>query len=711
MITDILKKAEMTWREIARLATPLDSNKPVHLGTPKQGDFEAYTDDKSIFVNVDEKKFKKNFEDIIVPAYEDSMHILYGLPKKVSSSEVLPNLVFDNFLFVYFHEQLHPWLCPNSPDDRKKINKALYDGVIKAEPSLSKGEAMMKVNNSKNLIWDIVLNVSFLSKTAGYNNEDLEQKITNVFAKEGRVIDGEPVTHYPQGILPIVYAISANNKTTDIPISLVGAMYSTMSFNNPQTRENVMKFFFEDLKYKKIDKSDSLDILKKMYGGFIHGLSDEALAKAKVDRDEFKKKITEVENLKSSDYEENQKYFISSLTRLFDSPACRYDSLKGFMKVLSPYISLDQKQGSPDQNSTGGGSGDSSDDPADPSDKSQDEMDGDSISDTLDDLLGEMDKKEANDLLGELSDPNNMNGSRKNAKRISVMAADEYYKKNAQCLEVRNPSEHMLSFDIGNKKRWKHIRTDTLTSAEVSRLNVQKLITFQKVTGLPVLIEAGNGFFKLNQYVIEETPQKSYTFQKSGIEIPDNWVFFQDSSSSMGDSNYVGSGCKFDLLNHVKYGLTKGLYEVCRGMKKDLKFGVVDFSDTTRYGGLDSLVKVFESRNHPIKDVSLTPQCGGTSFNSGVFSRIKKDLAKGRTIYTFVTDGEIQGDTTSLYREIEKFSLEKDNAFVFVEIDSTSSFGQDISSLSKKRDSVLYYKVNNVKSIKDKLGKVLIKYG
>jgi len=263
MILQTLKNAESTWRDTVKLATPLDSDKPVIIGTkPRQGDFEAYTDDKSIFINVDEKKFGKNFEDIIIPAYTTSAHKLYSLPK-IPKKELLENLVFDNFLFVHFHEQLHPWLCPNSKQDESKITKAIYDGIKKAEPSLQKSEVMLKTNNSKNLIWDTVLNVSFLSKTAGYNNDDLEEKLSFVFSKNKREIGSLPVLHYPQGILPILYIISANNRTTDIPISLIGGMYSTLSFNNPETREKALEFFLDDLKSKKISNVDAVMFSKR----------------------------------------------------------------------------------------------------------------------------------------------------------------------------------------------------------------------------------------------------------------------------------------------------------------------------------------------------------------------------------------------------------------------------------------------------------------
>ncbi len=723
MMFQILKNAEVTWRQTARLATPLDSDKPVILGTkPRQGDFEAYTDNKRIYINIDTAKFRKNFEGIIVPAYAASAHLLYSFTKPIPQKELLLNLALDNFLFVHFHEQLHPWLCPNSKEDERKITKALYDGVRKAEPKLSKVEALLKVNNSKNLVWDTVLNISFLSKTAGYNNDDLEQKLANVFAQQSRKIDSQPVLHYPRGTVPMVYIISANNRTTDIPISLVGGLYSTLSFNNPDTREKSLEFFLEDLKSKKIPRQDAMGILKQMYLGLVSELDPKELQARGIDKKDFQRRVSTIDDLTNPNYEANQEYFVSAFTRIFDCYLMRYDSLRGFMRVMSPYISLSQKQGSPDPNSKGGsrgggqGKGDGGGEKGD--EKNQDELDGDSMADTLDDLLGELDKKEADDLLGEAANAGAMSGygaggaGRNLLRKIDTIAAEEYYKRNAEIIDVRNPSQEDVSFDLGTLKKWRLVRTDTLTPADVSRLNHGKIITFQKTTGLPVLVDAGRGFFKLNQYVFEETPQKSYQSQLTGIEIPDNWVLFQDSSGSMsGSSAYVGTGNKFDVLNRVKYGLQKGLYQVCKQMKKDLRFGVVDFSDTTRYSGLDSLVAIHEARTHPVKEVSLNPQCGGTVLNSPVFSRIEKDLAPGKTIYTLITDGEIQGDTDSLYKRIVNVSEKPQRAFVFVEIQSSSSFGQRMKSLSKAKSNVLYYHVSNVKSIKDKLGSVLIQYG
>ena len=711
MILDILKNAEATWRDIASLATPLDADKEVVIGskTKSHSDFEAYTDNKKIYININnEKKFQKNFENIVVPAYKIAASRLYDVPNQISESELLINLIFDTFLFIHLHEQLHPWLCPNSKYDEKTITKTLYDGIKEAEPMLSKAEVLYKVNNCKNLIWDTVLNISFVSKTSN-SDDKLEQKIEFVFAEKNRKIEFQPVTHYPSGILPIVYMTSAQNRTTDIPISLIGAMYATLSYNDSGVRQKAIDVFLEDLENKKIDEKKALGILKDMYNGFISEINNAELLEKGIDKTEYRKRISTITDFANPDYEDNQRYFVSSLTNIFDTPSMRYASLKGFVKVLSPYISLKHKQGSPDPNTMGHGS------PGGSGDQSEEEMNGDSMAQTLDDLLGTLDEDEADELMGEVAN-DDMSGRKKGPssnirKKISIISADEFYKKNADIIEVQNPSQENVSYDLGKKERWKLVKSQTLTAVRVSTLNHQKIMAFQRATGLPVLMEIGNGFYKFNEYRLEESPLKSYSSQKTGIEIPDNWVLFQDSSGSMTTStSYVGSGNKFDLLNRVKYGIKKGLYHICKEMGKDLLFGVVDFSDSTLYKGLDSLVKIYEARTHPIKEVSLTPQCGDTFFNSKVFDKIKKDSAPGKTIYTFITDGDIHGNTAPLFDAVEKFSSDPQNAFLFIEIASKSRFGEQIKDLSKKNPSVMYERVRNVSSIKDKLSSVLIRY-
>jgi hypothetical protein len=178
----------------------------------------------------------------------------------------------------------------------------------------------------------------------------------------------------------------------------------------------------------------------------------------------------------------------------------------------------------------------------------------------------------------------------------------------------------------------------------------------------------------------------------------------------MTNGDYVGSGDKFDVLNRSKYSIMKGLYEASKTLKKEINFGVVNFSNVTQFSGLDTLVKIYDTRLHPVNGVSLTPQCGGTQINANVFKTIETQLKRGKTIYTFISDGDIYGNTTSLYNEIDRFSSKKDCSFLYVDVGATTAFGKKIKDLSGRKPSVIYKKVSNIGQIKEQLSDVLIVY-
>ena len=710
MITDVVRQAGTFWRDIARLAMPQDASVEVVYGkNPKsQAPFEAFTDNKKIFINInDEGKLEKDLEKIVLPVYSHDAAALYGVANHISKAELLPNLGLDAFLFIHFHEELHPRLCPTDKRDQRKIAKALYEGLRASQP-LPRAATLRQVNNCKNLIWDTVLNVSYMQQVTDMR-EVLAQKVSFVFGKRGRVIERQPFDRFPHGIVPIIYMMSAANSTTDIPISLMGAMYATMSYNASDVRKKALDIFFSDLRHKNL--SDGMKVVQAMYKGLVHFVPEGELHKLGMTKKEFASHVALVDDIGNAAYEANQAYLHRALTRLFDTPGARYAALKGLAMVLQPFISLDEKQGSPDGRTQGTGDPDDSD--GDPKDGSPDDdaADGNSMGNTLDDLLDELDPDEADKLAQDAAkDGDGTGGAGPSvASPVSIAAADQYYKKNAEALELRNPTKKDVSVDLGPRHRWKLTSSVTLTSAQVAQLNHKGIITFQAATKLPVLMELGQGSYRLNSYQLQTTHAKSFTTQLSGIELPDNWVLIQDSSSSMGGGAYVGSGSKFDRLNHVKYGLMKGLYTACKLLGKDMRFGVVDFSDITRYEGLDSLIKVYDARHHPIKDISLTPQSGNTKLDLDVFARIRRDLTPGKTIYTMVTDGALENDASSVLRAIQG-AVAKDAAFVLVEIGVRSPLGVAVDALSKTNPAVLYRPVGNVKAVKDKLGSILVKY-
>ena len=60
-----------------------------------------------------------------------------------------------------------------------------------------------------------------------------------------------------------------------------------------------------------------------------------------------------------------------------------------------------------------------------------------------------------------------------------------------------------------------------------------------------------------------------------------NVIFHVDSSGSMGPSNYVATGSKYDTLMHVCYGILKTLKKASQEMKKPIQIISANFSNGT----------------------------------------------------------------------------------------------------------------------------------
>lgn len=710
MSMKVLSESRDDFKEIVSLTYPVFEDMPVVIGSKpnSKSTFSAHTDNRSLFVNVnDPNKLEAEFQNFIVPKYQPSSDILYGVKSRVGNVELQPALEYDFFMFLFGHELFHPRHCPVSKEDQRQISKSLYQGIREVEPSLTPKEALFKVNNCKNLIWDVVVNTNFINKTG--SDDALAKNIKHVFEKNDRKVGNQKVKAYPSGIGPIPYIISAEKNTTDKAISLMGTLYSSLSFNDKAAREEALQTFAKDLDKKGMSDQASKKRMNDIYLSFVSELKAKNAKEAGIDIKEYTARAQNLLDPNNADHIKDQKYVLDSLVKIFDTSSLRYDSLKGLAKTMSDLISMSQKVGSPDPNTSGYGDGHAEGGEEEDTDGSG------SMSDTLDDLLGSLDGKDADDLLDDLTKNPYGSGRRdpqsKAKSALGMMAVDEFYKKNADVIELHGSRTEYQYQDIGMKKKWKIKSTKTLTEAELSRLDINKMLAFQEASGLRVLTRLDNGYYKLNEWKTVETNRKSSTLATTGIEIPDNWIPIIDSSSSMTPAgDFVGSGNKYDTLMRVLYGIENGLYKVCKDMKKDLNYGVVNFSDATQYRGMDSFIKVHESRSNDIKKVKLEPQCGSTYLDNRIFSRIRKDLKPGKTVFTQITDGQIFSDTDRLYNIIDAIGRQKDNAYLFMEIANSSELGSKLSSLSRVNKGVQYYHVNNVKDIKDKMQSVLINY-
>ncbi len=651
---------------------------------------------------------------------------------------------------MLFHELYHPLVCPNSKEDEEYISCAIHDGLKERIPNLGAKEYVYLVNNCKNLIWDFILNIAFIARSSGFKRDILKEKISFVFKERKRMIEDQDIRYYPKGVLPLIYLISAKNRRTDVLISLVGIFYATLSYNEPNIRKRSITVFLDDLKKKGIDNAIALEALTEMYKGLVLEIENSLLINMEIDKTEFLKRSELVVDFYNMNYEKNQDYFIEKITEIFDSYSTRYLGVKGLIKALSEFMSFLEKQGSMDQNTSSwggmssegmsgeagdtgrgedeekesgeGGEGKKRD--GEGGEKSEEEMGAGSLAETIDDLSEKLGKKEIDKILDEMSkNPNpNVVGKKSGAGKgsggkgagssggfgqatidtIATFAKDELYKRNAEPIDIRGPRMGFAIMDLGKQVRWEFKSSLDLTSAELASLDITKIMQTQITTGLPILMELTKDRYKLNEFYIAESPVRGWGPQQYDTEIPDNWVLFLDSSGSM-------CGSSFELLLRTTYGIKKGIFEICKKLKKDLKFGVVNFSSATIYSGMDSFVKIYTSRIHKTKQVLFQEQNGGTHIEISVFDKIKKELKPGKVVYTLITDGYIDNED-AVYKEVEKIALTKENAFLFIEASARSNLGQKIEKLSKTFSNVIYKKVDKIEDIKDQLKSILIKY-
>ncbi|MEW6365332.1 MAG: hypothetical protein AB1714_11950 [Acidobacteriota bacterium] len=712
MIEGVLAEAVETWRRIVELAYPIYAATPVVLGRHPESPapFEACTDNRRIFVNINnEAELESGFSGFAVPHYRDGAAGLYRIPARMSDETLLRNLEFDTFLFVLDHELLHPLVCPNSRDDERAISRAILAGFKKVRPELSGKELLYFVDNCKNLLWDFVVNVAFLASAA---SGILREKIRFVFARSARQIEGCDVSKFPQGVVPLMYLLSAKNRRTDVLISLAGLFYSTIAIADAGTRRRSVELFLDDLRAKGVCAPEALDALRGIYRGLVGEMDDSVLLEHGITRAEFLERVDLVADLANPKYGENQQHLLAAIHDILDDPSTRYPAITGIARAIVPFVSAFEKQGSIDQRTSSHGRGDE-----EVPESSEEERAG-SLAQTLEDLSSDLGKEGVDKILREIAgDPNPARPAGSKGKQgagagggfgkatidaLAAFAKDELYKRNAASIEFRMPSAGVALVSLGKQVRWELKSSQDLSSAELASFDLLRVIDAQMTTGLPILMELTADRYKLNEFRLAESPVRGWAPQQYDIDVPDNWVLLVDSSGSM-------CGDPFDLLLRITYGIKKGIFEICKKRGKDVHFGVVNFSTTTIFGGMDSFLKTYTARTRKTKQVLFEEQNGGTHLEAPVFGKMKKELKPGTTVYTLLTDGYIDNED-EVYKEVEKVAHTSKSAFLYVEVSSASGLGRRLEKLAKSFSNVLYRKVGKIEDIAESLKTVLITY-
>ncbi|MBI5390685.1 hypothetical protein HZB02_04295 [Candidatus Woesearchaeota archaeon] len=703
-ILQALDAAESTFREAAKTEFPLFADIPIVKAPEDQNNkrhWMFYTDLKEIHLDV----FKPDdvdrlFDEEILPRYAAAF------PTQLPPEALKKRLVHDNFLYLDNHELFHPVFCPNSKSDEELVDKALYEGIRKTEPSRSREQTLAKVGNVRNAAWDQVIDTEqFHAFTQG----SLEQRLANLLPAAHPTA---PLPHMPDGVISIFDVIElAYSKEQDkkekfdsLFYPLTRAVYAYL-FTESHTMRKPLVDYFKDQILKQMTAKNYEAVITAALDGFILSLTQQQLQLARINPATYQ---ADVHNLVSN---YDQPTVDASHTRLIDNirtvltdTQCRYDALYGFIQPLAPYISLskEEKRHGTHMQGTGQGTG-----------QSTPNQTGGNAEQALQNLANALDPKEAQQLLSEVGNsPGGIGaGSGTKEARLTNLARDEFYKRSSPAIPIKSAKYEPMSVDLGKRLVPVHIQTRHLRPEDVVNLNLDKILEFQQETGITQLFQLSEQVYQFDVYGWQEFQDTDVTYAPTGLELPANVILHVDSSSSMGDPAYVNTNQKYDTLMHVCIGLLKTLYKAKNEMQKPVWVRSANFSNGTILSNAIELSEMYETPNNEAKTVLMGFQNGGTTYTATAFDTIASENKPGKTVHIFATDGGLHSDCQeSTYQAIERTARLPDTSILYFEIQTQSNFGNRISELAQRYPNVKYYPNVTLKTVQDRSLEVMIEY-
>jgi hypothetical protein len=674
--------------------------------------------------------------DVIDKAFNGKVKAIfsqaYGLAN-FDAEEFVRRLHHDNFTYLYFHEVLHHIYCPDSKDDEKQVDKALHDGIRKVTPHAADADLLNKVGNSRNSAWDLLDDGSFFYLSHYHNR--LEQRLKS--ALQAQNLELPQVSELPDGVITVFDVVEMELKKEEhdsLYYPLTRGIYALLFCQKKETRGVVFDYFRNQLHQKMRGKEQ--EVITSTLKSLLKELTPDQLKFAGINRSEFERDIDNF-YLKYAAPEGDllHEKLIHQIIPLLLDKNTRYGAIEGFIQPLAPYISLQKEEkrhgthigeggegsgegngqgsssGQGQPNSGQGQSGGSSGDQPSPLNQS-----GGNTEQALTNLADVLGQNAANQLLSNVA--NNPGGSTggpggksQKEKKLSNLARDEYYKRNVKEIPVRSPNQEAVSVELGNIRLPVLVASYHLKPEEMINLDLDQILRFQQETGITQLFQISDYEWKYDIYEWKETELKDYRFDPTGIDLPANIIFHVDSSGSMGNANYVGTGSPYDTLMHVCYGMLKALMKPATEMSKEINVLAANFSNGTILSQPSELKHLYTTPNNSTKQVLTGFQGGGTVYSSDTFKQIKPLLKPGKTVHVWITDGGLEpGSAQGTYDEIEKATRDSDVSFLYFEVGSQSSFGGRIKQLEQQRPNVKCHMGVTIQQIQSQALEVLIEY-
>jgi hypothetical protein len=697
MIAALLPLARRLWSDITDRVYPIYGS----IDIVEKADasavevYQFYTDLKRIYVCLNRPdELEDSWLGEVLPLYRASAPLLYPGCGAVPDADLARELWLDTLVFLLFHELYHPLVCPSSRQDERAGSLALYRGLRACRPDLVPRDWLRGTGRLKNLVWDLVVNVTFLARLAGADADLLKRTCAAVFSRAGRRLGQAAITSLPPSVTVALYYLSARSAQTDLLISIMGALYSLLCAASAAMRQALLDAFRAEGQRLQAPRPADQLALELLYLLLPDGGSAVL--------------IRQLQLADQRDQNTAQRDVLLRLAERFEHPRERYAALEQVSRFLAPFLRGPEPQGSLDPATAGHGRADM---PCE-----EEPIPGDCLTDTLGDLLEVLPEQEAEELLGSVLVPGDGEGGPGDDSAgqpgwtpLTLAAADAFYRKHARPLHFRHPHSRIVPILAGQRQQWHLRRVHNLTASEVTLLDLERLFAFQTATGLPVLLQLNEGHYLLHDFVLRRTRLPSYRREAGGVEIPDNWILLVDSSGSMGNPFYVNTGEKYDLLMRICYGMARGLAELGELLGKKVHLGVVNFSSSTTFTGMVELGRVLADPLHTLKRTLLIPQCGGTTLAPGWLPQVTAALKPGRSIATLITDGEID-NAPEVLATLDTWSREPEHAAVLIEIGVASALGEQLRQLAAMRSGIACFQVEKVEEIESVLGSMLVRY-
>lgn len=702
-VLGLLDRAEQSWRKIIKIEYPLFADTPVVKAKPdtkQKRHWMFYTDLTTTHMDVFKPDIvDKLFHDVIQKMYQQA----YGEEEQYSE-ELVARLIHDNFLYLYHHEQFHPTFCPDSKNDEVAIDKALYEGILSSQPHLQKPDILRKVGNVRNAGWDQIIDGHFFALST--NGSSLEQRMSSVLDKQDFTPD---YAHLPDGVVPIFdvceFEMKEKGKKFDsffYPLSR--ALYGLL-FTKEKTMREILFDYFKDRITKEMQEKEFSAAMNAAVKGFIAELDNDQLRFARIDKQSYNTAVDVLCAQYNNDQgDQAHMDVMKAIDTVLIDKQTRYDAIRGFIKPLAKYISLTKEE---KRHGTHIGSGA----PSQPGQSGQNQAGG-NTEQALVNLSSALGQQEGNNLLTAVANmPGQQGGEAQKDQRLIQLAKDEYYKRNAKEVPIRSPDYKAVSFELGKRIVPEYVGTTMLTAQELSQLNLEAILRFQEMTGITQLFQNSDHEWKYDHYEWKEIEDTDYKFKPQGLTLPDNIVFHNDSSGSMGTPAYVGTGCAYDILMHLDFGLLKTLLPAAKIMEKQINVVTANFSNGTIVSDAVDLQQMYDTPNNNAKTTLMGFQNGGTDYTAAAFANIQKKLKPGKTVHIFTTDGELNpGCQQATYEAIEKTLQQPDTSFLYFEIGTASSFGQRIKALEARYPHLKYYPNVTIQAIQNNALEVLLEY-